>query len=218
MTRLRAPERTASSRSRIGWFIRRAMSLEKHLYASIGRAIMRRPAVPSGAKGFRYDSPTLLILVVFIFVSTIEVFAIDLIVHRWQPVRVAFLVLGVWGVIWMVGLLCAHIMRPHTVGPSGLRIRDGLDLDVEIRWDDIHAVAIRKHAYESKPPRLMGGEGSRTLVVAVSNESNLEITLDKATMVRLPGGPPNGGEQHVTAVQLWADDPRAYLAEVKKHL
>jgi hypothetical protein len=194
------------------------MGLEKHMYASIGRAIMRRPAVPSGAKGFRYDSPTLLILVVFVFVSAIELVAIDLIVQRWPPVRVAFLVLGAWGLVWMVGLLCAHVLRPHTVGPDGMRVRDGLDLDVGICWDDVHSVAARRHVYDAKPPRVIDGDDSRTLVVAVCNETNLEIQLEKATSIRLPGGPPNGGERDVTALRLWADDPRAYLAEVKKHL
>jgi len=217
MTRL-APERVVSSRSRIGWLIRRAMSLEKHMYASIGRAIVRRPAVPSEAQGFRYDSPMLLVLVVFVFVSAIDVVVIDLIVHRWPPVRIAFLVLGVWGLVWMVGLLCAHVMRPHTVGPDGMSVRDGLDLDVRICWNDVHAVAIRRHVYNSKPPRVLDAEESRTLVVAISSETNLEIILEKATTVRLPGGPPNGGEQDVTTLRLWADDPRAYLGEVEKYL
>jgi len=213
-----APSRGTTSGARVRALLKRAAGLEKHLYASIGRAILRRPAIPPGARGFRYDSSTLPLLVVFIFVSAIEVVAIDLIVHRWPPVRIAFLVIGVWGLIWMIGLLCAHVMRPHTVGPEGVRIRDGLDLDLAIAWDDVHAVAIRKHSPAAKPPRLIEGDGTRTLVIAVSSATNLEITLEGPTAVRLPGGPPTGGHQQITAIRLWADDPKAYLTEVKKHI
>lgn len=218
MSEVATTSRGVTSGARARALVRRGVRLEKHLYASIGRALLRRPAIAPGAQGFRYDSPTLLLLVVFIVVSAIEVVAIDLIVHRWLPVRIAFLVIGVWGLIWMIGLLCAHVMRPHTVGPEGVRVRDGLDLDLPISWDDVHAVGIRKHSHSSKPPRLIEGDGTRTLVIAVSNATNLEITLEGMTRVQLPGTPPNGGQQHVTAIRLWADDPRAFLAEVKKHI
>jgi len=211
------PDSGATSGARALALVRRGLSLEKHLYASIGRAVLRRPAVPPGAQGFRYDSPTMLLLVVLIVVSAIEVVAIDLIVHRWLPVRIAFLVLGVWGVVFGIGLLCAHVMRPHTVGPEGIRIRDGFDLDIAIPWDDVHAVALRKHSPASKPPRLIEGDGTRTLVIAVSNATNLEVTFEGLTSVRLPGGPPKGGQQQITAIRLWADDPKAFVAEVKRH-
>lgn len=187
------------------------------MYASIGRAVLRRPAVPPGARGFGYHGPTMLLLVVIIVVSAIEVVAIDLIVHRWPPVRIGFLVLGVWGVVFGIGLLCAHVMRPHTVGPEGVRIRDGFDLDLGISWEDVHAVAIRRHSPASKPPRLMEGEGSCTLVIAVSNATNLEVTLEGLTSVQLPGTPPKGGQQQITSIRLWADDPKAFMAQVKEH-
>lgn len=210
-------DRGASPGTRVLALVRRGLSLEKHLYASIGRAVLRRPAVPPGAQGFRYDSPTLLVLVVLIIVSAIEVVAIDLIVHRWLPVRIAFLVLGLWGVVFGIGLLCAHVMRPHTVGHEGVRIRDGFDLDLAISWDKVHAVAMRKHSPASKSPRLLEGDGTCTLVIAVSNATNLEITLGALTPVRLPGAPPKGGQKQITAIRLWADDPKAFMAEVERH-
>lgn len=188
------------------------------MYASIGRAIMRRPAIPPGAKGFRYDGSVLLLLIVLAFVSAIEVVAIDLIVHRWLPLRIGFLVIGIWGAIWMIGLLCAYVMRPHTVGPDGVRVRDGLDLDVGISWDDVYAVGIKKRSYDAKPPRVLEGDGTRTLVVAISKATNIEVRLEKSTAVRLPGELPKGGEQHVTAVRLWVDEPKAFLGEAKKYL
>ena len=56
------------------------------------------------------------------------------------------------------------------------------------------------------------------LVIAVSNATDLEITLVTLTPVRLPGAPPKGGQKQVTAIRLWADDPKAFMAEVEKHV
>lgn len=48
----------------IAWrpLLARAMKLEKHIYASLVRGIARRPAVPEGARGFRYDASVNLVL------------------------------------------------------------------------------------------------------------------------------------------------------------
>lgn len=218
MTQVEASVGRPPAGNRIRGLMRRAAALEIHMYASIGRAIMRRPAVSPGAKGFRYDGSVLLLLIVLAFVSAIEVVAIDLIVHRWLPLRIGFLVIGIWGAVWMIGLLCAHVMRPHTIGPDGVRVRDGLDLDVGFSWDDIYAIGIKKRSYDAKPPRVLEGDSTRTLVVAISKATNIEVRLEKSTAVRLPGDPPKGGEQHVTAVRLWVDEPRAFLGEAKKYL
>ena len=195
----------------------RAVRLELLMYASIGRAIARRPAVPTGAKGFRYDSTVLLLIGVLVVVSGIEIIAFDLILRRWPPVRIPFLVLGVWGFIWMLGFLCAHVMRPHTVGPEGIRIRDGLDLDLGIDWAVVDSLRLNKRAYSTKPPRVIESDDAATLVVPVSSETNIELTFEEPTTVRLPGSPPKGGDRAINGARLWVDDPEAFLAEVKEH-
>ena len=59
---------------------------------------------PRGASGFAYHSPVLTILMIFIVLSAIEIPIIDLIVHPWPWVRIPLLILGIWGVTWMIGL------------------------------------------------------------------------------------------------------------------
>lgn len=196
----------------------RAVKLEILMYVSIVRALIRRPAVPVGVKGFGYHSSVLTILVIFIVLSAGELVVVDLIVHRWVPVRIVFLVIGIWGLVWMIGVLCSHITRPHTVGPDGIRIRNGLDMDAQVRWDDVDSVAVRKQVHEPKTPRIMEDGDSRTLTIGVTNETNIEIDLERPTIVRLPGRGPKGGEQEVTGIRLFADDPKAFLAEAGKYL
>jgi hypothetical protein len=139
---------------------------------------------------------------------------IDLIVHRWTGVRIAFLVLGIWGLTWMIGLLCAMLMRPHTVGPAGIRVRNGLEIDAPISWDDIASVAIVRRVDEPKTPRVVDGVYSERM----QDETNIEIELERPVEVRLPGIHPRGGAHEVTTVRLWADDPKAYLAAARPFL
>lgn len=197
----------------------RLLVIELRIYASIGRAIARRPAIPPGAEGFRYDKPVFTILMIFIVLSAIEIPIIDLIVHPWPAVRIGFLVLGIWGLTWMIGLLCAHLLRPHTVGPDGVRVREGLELDIPLSWDDIYAVARRRTVDEPKQPRVTtDAEGRGILSVRMQDETNVEITLERPTRVRLPGWAPKGGEHDVQCVRMWVDDVDAFLGAVRRHI
>lgn len=188
------------------------------MYASLARGVARRPAIPQAARGFRYDASVRLVLVVLVGLSVVELVVIDVLVHQWLYVRVPLLVLGIWGVVWMLGLLFAHTMRPHTVGPDGIQVRDGLDLDVGLSWDDVYSVGPRKRTHPPKSPRVLVVDGLPTLVVSVSDQTNLHVVLERPTKVLLPGRAPRGGEQSIGAVQFWADGPRDFLAEVRNHI
>jgi hypothetical protein len=208
----------ASVWRRAGSFAKRVLLLELSIYASIARFLARRPAVERGAVGVGYHKPVLMILIVFIVLSAVEIPIVDLIVHPWPVLRVALLVLGIWGVTWMIGLLCAYLMRPHTVGPDGIRVRGGLETDIALNWDDIASVARNPRIDQPKAQRFIEAEGSRTMMLRISDETNIEIELERPTVLRLPGHGANGGHQTVTAVRIWADDPQAFMDAVREHL
>ena len=208
----------ASVWRRTGSFLKRALLLELRIYANIGRFIARRPAIPRRAAGFGYHKPVFTVLLIFIVLSAVEIPIVDLIVHRWPAVRIAFLILGIWGVTWMFGLLCAYLMRPHTVGPDGIRVRQGLEVDIPLSWDDIASVARVKRVDEPKSPRIEETDASRTLVYRMQDETDIEIELERPTVVRLPGHGPRGGEQTITGLRIWVDEPAAFMDEVRKHL
>lgn len=198
--------------------IARAMRLEKHMYASLVRGIMRRPSVPQGARGFRYDASVRLVLIVLVALSIVELVVVDVIVHRWLVLRIPLLLLGIWGVVWMLGLLFAHSMRPHTVGLDGIQVRDGLDLDQALLWDEIHSVAVKKRSHLPKSARVRTIDGLSTLAVPVSDQTNIRIVLEEPMAVTLPGRAPKGGVHRIAAVEFWADEPRLVLSEVKRHI
>ncbi|WP_435748032.1 hypothetical protein [Microbacterium sp. PMB16] len=209
-----APTRTARALN----FLHRALIAELRVYSSIGRAIARRPAVPAGGTGIGYHQPVMTILIIFIVLSAVEIPILDLIVHPWPAVRIPILILGIWGLTWMIGLLCAMLMRPHAVGPDGIRVRSGLELDVAVSWDDIASVAIAKRVDEPKLPRITSTEDGAEYAERMQDETNIEIELERPVSIRLPGLLPKGGRHEVIRIRLWADDPRAFLAAARPFL
>lgn len=197
------------------WYLmRRAWLFEIHGYQSIYRYVFRRPLVPPGAAGFSYHGPVLLLLWVFIVVSAIELVVLDLIVRRWEFIRLPLLVLGLWGLVWMVGLLLGMLTRPHAVGPDGLRVRSGAEVDIPIAWADVDSVARRGHTVQEKGPSVtVDHDGLATLHLRMQNETNLEVTLVRPLELRMPHG-----TETVSRVNLYADDPRAFLQEVRRYL
>jgi hypothetical protein len=212
--RLRTPAPPPTPLARALNFLHRAWVAELRVYSSIARAIARRPAVAEGATGIGYHRPVLTVLFIFIGLSAVEIPILDLIVHQWPTVRITLLILGIWGVTWMLGLLCAMLMRPHTVGPDGVRVRSGLELDVPVRWADIASVAIDRRVDEPKLPRVTGTEYTERM----QDETNIEIELERPVEIRLPGLAPKGGVHRVDRIRLWADDPRAFLDAARPFL
>jgi hypothetical protein len=212
--RLRTPAPPPTPVARALNFLHRAWIAELRVYSSIARAIARRLAVAEGATGIGYHRPVLTVLFIFIGLSAVEIPILDLIVHQWPTVRITLLILGIWGVTWMLGLLCAMLMRPHTVGPDGVRVRSGLELDVPVRWADIASVAIDRRVDEPKLPRVTGTEYTERM----QDETNIEIELERPVEIRLPGLAPKGGVHRVDRIRLWADDPRAFLDAARPFL
>ncbi|GGI48514.1 hypothetical protein BCL57_003487 [Agromyces flavus] len=212
-------ERTAPSAARrLGVTLLRALRVELRIYANIGRFLMRRPAIAPGAAGFGYHRPVLTILWIFIVLSAVEIPILDLIVHRWPAVRIAVLALGIWGLTWMLGLLFGYLMRPHTVGPDGIRVREGLETDILLSWDDIASVARERRVDEPKTPKITEADGARTLSLRMQDETVIRIELERPTPVRLPGTAPKGGEHLVDDVRIWVDDPTGFMAAVREHI
>lgn len=213
-----APGVQPSPTARVLDMLRRALRAEIRVYSSIGRAIARRPAIPAGGTGIGYHRPVLTILFIFIVLSAVEIPILDLIVHPWPAVRIPILILGIWGLTWMVGLLCAMLLRPHTVGPDGIQVRSGLEIDVPIPWDAVASVAISKRVDEPKQPRVTARGDRAEYAERMQDETNIEIELERPLMVFLPGLAPRGGAHEVTRIRLWADEPRTFLDAARPFL
>lgn len=213
------PSRTRRSAA----FAKRALLMELRVYESVWRMIARRPKIAPGAVGFRYHGQVQTILIVFIALSALEIPIVDLIVKRWPPVRIGFLILGIWGVTWMLGLLFAYFTRPHTVGPDGIRVREGMEIDLHVPWEDFASIELKSTRVENEPGkpkigRVVDEDGDRVCAIRIGSQTNIEVRFEHPLTVRLPGLAPKGGEHRVDAMRFWADEPKELLAAVREHL
>lgn len=203
------PEQFAGRARRIA---RIAVNAEIGVWQSLYRWVFRRPRVPAGATAFAYHSPVFTILMVFIVLSAVEIPIIDLIVHPWPWVRIPLLILGIWGLTWMIGLAAAYLTRPHAVGPGGIRARLGADVDVDLPWDAVASVE-RSRDVAEKTPKLRDEEHGHTLSLRIANETNVLIVLEEPVVARLWGEP-----AEIDALRLWTDDVDGFLHAVRTHI
>jgi hypothetical protein len=188
---------------RLGSLLRHALVLEAAVWVALARWIGRRPDVPGGATPLTYGRLVTPIMWLFVWGSTLEVVAVDLVVHHlgWTAVRVPLLLVGVWSVVWMVGLLAAVRTRPHVVTADRVLLRAGLTAEVVLPVSSVTGVAIREHGLSSSMRTVEVLDGR--LLVGVSGRTNLVLLLDGPTALTTPRG-----DVTVAEVGLWVDEPQ----------
>jgi hypothetical protein len=198
---------------RIGALARHAVLFEVAIYVSLWRWIARRPAVPPSATAIPYSRLASPMMWLFIWGSAIEVVAVDLVVHHfgWTTVRIPLLAVGIWSVVWMVGLLAAMRTRPHVLSPTDLRLRAGLRGELVLPLAAIERVTLKEKELSSTIRSYELTDD--TLLVGVSGRTNVQLTLDGRTTLQIPKG-----TAEVERVGMWVDDPRAVTALLQQAL
>lgn len=196
---------------RVRGFAWAALRMEVTLYLALGRWVARRPDVPAGTTPIGYSRLVTPVLWLFIFGSATEVVVLDVLLSRWwTPLRIPLLVVGAWGLVWMLGLLAAYRTRPHLLGEDSLQVRDGIHARIDVPLARIASVRSADHDLPGllRSVHVEGEGDGATLLVGVSSRTNLELVLTGAATLETPHGPTT-----VTRVGLWVDEPRE-VAEV----
>ena len=185
---------------------------ELALYRSLARWIARRPDVPAGAAPIGYAQLSAPVLWLWIIGSATEVVVAEAVLRtidaRWaEVVRLPVLVLGIWGLLWMLGQLAASKVRPHLVTAEHLLIRNGSRTWVRVPLESIASVRRVEHSYPGVVKSLHHEDG--LLLVGVSLRTNLELVLDVPTDLET-----SQGSKVAVRVGLWVDDPRAAAAQL----
>ncbi|WP_155371493.1 hypothetical protein [Catellatospora vulcania] len=201
--------------TRLRRLIRRLWVYEIAMWRSLYRWTLRRPLVTEpGAAAFGHASSTTPVIWVFIVLSAIEIPAVDLLLP-WESARLTLAFLGVYGLVWMVGLLAMVKTHPHVVAPTGLRLRQSATVLLPVPWENVVSVGTRNRSlptgrtfqYEQTP------DGA-VLSIVVLSQTNVDIVLREPTVFQLPKGP----TEPVTELRVWADDPKAMVAAARGHL
>ena len=198
---------------RLAWA---ALKLEVTLYLALVRWVARRPDVPAGTTPIDYSRLVAPMLWLWIFGSATEVVVLDVVLSRWwTPLRVPLLVLGVWGLVWMLGMMAAYRTRPHLLGEEALQVRDGIHARVDVRLDRIGSVRTVDHDLPGllKSVHVEGEGPDAVLLVGVGSRTNLELVLTGPTTLETPHGPAT-----VSRVGLWVDEPREVADLLRRRL
>lgn len=196
--------------------LRKAAAMESGVWRSLYHWARRRPiGVGPGDDVFGYAAAAAPILWVFVGLSAFEIPLLHLVLP-WPVVRIVFLILGAWGLIWMIGFLASYYVHPHVVGAAGLRARNSMLIDIPLAWDLVEQV--RPHQRTSSGTSTLQyepGPGDAGIVhVAVSSMTNVEIVLNRPILVAVP----KLGAREVTVVRCYADDPAAFIARARQRL
>lgn len=194
--------------------LRHAVEFEIGIWVSLYRWIFRRPRVPHpDDEAFSYVGAVAAVIWAFIGVSAIEVPAAHLLLP-WEHVRGILLILGIWGLLWMVGYLASLKTYPHVIGDDGLRIRCGYRYDITIPWSAITSVTHHRRDLPSNRTihRTESDDGT-VLQIGINSQTTIDVELVEALTVRLPSGP-----ETVAAIRCYADEPAALVTAAKVKL
>jgi hypothetical protein len=200
---------TAPGQRSVLW---RVLRYELVMWRSLYRWVFRRPGPPGPP--FSYAGAITPVLWAFIVVSAIEVPAVHFLVP-WTQIRSVLLVAGIYGVLWMVGMLASYRVHPHTVDGSGVHLRHGGTVHLLVPWDAITEVRIRRRPHEgARHLRLSGARPHRVLEMVVGGQTMIDVALARPLpLLAFPGDP-----DPVREVRFFADDEKALVATLRTGL
>jgi hypothetical protein len=182
--------------------IAKILRYELNMWRSLFRWIARRPG--TGTQ-FSYSGAVSPILWTFILLSAVEVPAAHILLP-WEAARVILDVAGVYGLLWMIGLLASVKVHPHSASEDGLRIRHGFTTDFTLPWDAIESARARIGNFEKSRAVQVDGE---TLAVVVAQQTSVDLKLREPRTVL---------GHTVSTIRLYADDAPALVTHVRAHL
>ncbi len=190
--------------------------MESGVWRSLHHWTRRRPiGVGPTEHPFAYAAAAAPALWIFVGLSAFEIPLLHFVLP-WPAARIVFLLLGAWGLVWMLGFAASFYVHPHIVGDTGLRVRNSMLTDISIPWEAVAAVQPYRRTLASARTVQFepGPSGSGIVHVAVSSMTNVQIELNRPVSVTVP----KLGDQAVTVVRCYADDPVAYVALARERL
>jgi hypothetical protein len=199
--------------------LRKVVTAEVSMWRSMYRWLRRTPVTTApGDETFGYLGVVKPILGVLIGLSAVEVPVFDLIVRHvvpWQPARWIVLTLGVWGLLWMIGLFASMKIHPHVVGAAGVRVRAGTSLDLTVAWADIDTVGKAYRSLPSSKSVQIEPDGDRTVLnLATASQTSVDIRLRRPVSFELPKGPSEPADE----LRIYADDPDGFVRACRQAL
>ena len=200
--------------------VARLLALEARLWGTLIRWLTRRWGGGPGAFSYGRRSPIGLLVGFVVLTTPLELLLWELLIP-WTWLRLALFVLGIYGLIWIVGLYASVKVSPHRLADRGVCANYGLLASVWIPYDAIGAITIEQR---SAPKSAEGvqivraeretakEEGHTAAFVAVGGKTDVTIALTHPLAIERLFGP----TAPVTTIHLAADDPAGFVAAVER--
>lgn len=216
-------EASAAFASALGTFlperIAHLFALEVRLWITIARWIMRRG--PRGPAVFHYHRRSSFgLLALFVVATTpLELLLWELLIP-WDWLRVALFVLGIYGLIWVVGLYASFRIIPHQLAERGLWLHYGLLGSAHLPYDAIGRITADRRSAPKYNDGVQivqepaGEQGTRVAFIGIGGRTDVTITLNRPVVIeRL-----FGASAPVMTIHLAADEPTDFVAAVEQAL
>ena len=194
---------------RLPGLLRDALLYELAIYRALARWAARRPDVPARATPIGYGQLVGPMLWLWILGSAAEVVVVEVVLRAvdqpWaEALRLPLLVLGIWGVAWMLGMLASYRVRPHLLDDATLLVRSG-----PVTWLRVPPAEVRSvRPVEHDLPGVIGRSTSRTS----SPWSGWAAAPTSAGASSRPCCRRRAVRSSADRVGLWVDDPRETAA------
>lgn len=189
--------------------VRWALVTEWRMYVGAARMLTRRSDVPDDAVALPHVGAVSVLLWAFTAVSAVELVALH-VVLPWEGVRLAADVLGIWGVVWCLGLTACHYVYPHLATAEGLELRLQRHRPaVVVPWTSVASVRVRERSLESGAALVV--DPARVLSVGVAKRTSLDLALSRPLAVEV-----KGVTHEVDEVRVYVDDPREAAALLRE--
>ncbi len=190
--------------------VARAIALEPRVYVSIARWIARRPPPAPNRFGYHRASVLGVFLIAMIFTTPIEILIGELLIP-WSWLRLAVLILALYGCLWVVGLYASLVTMPHIVGVAMLDLRYGILGEIRVPFDAIAALTQDRRSSPNQREGLAVDRQGTTASLSIGGQTQVRIALRQP--VRLRG---LLRDHQITAgIDLAVDDPRGFVAAVR---
>ena len=181
----------------IRWLVRLEISIWRSLFLWL---IRRVPGKGPRTEDFSYAKEITPIIVVFIFLSALEIPVVHLLIP-WEPAKLALLIVGVWGVLWMVGYLAGMRVFRHLIDEQGMRIRYGTHVDLRIPWDAVAGVTAQRGRFDARGLCVEDGVAH----VPVLKQTRVSVALNRPI-------------EEAGEVRFYADDPRGFVVAARERI
>ncbi|MCF3104437.1 hypothetical protein IPZ58_22970 [Streptomyces roseoverticillatus] len=164
----------------------------------------RRDGVGDGVRALPYARAQASTMYALLFVCVVETVGMSFFTAAYPVLHWVVLALDVYTVLLVLGFHAGSVVRPHTAGPEGLRIRQGATLDLRIPAALIGAVRRDLRFPGSETP-------DGTLEVPMASQTSVTVELTgPVTVARLFRRP-----REVRTVRFHADEPHAAVEAIR---